>query len=107
MSADQQHDGEADGQPARRAGIEQHVQSILLAVITAAVLYLGSFVIGSREDAVRWGGQIAALTSEVSSLRSEIATMRNNYVGREEYRDHEARIRTLESGTRSSQIGNR
>lgn len=95
-----QHGEPAEEKPSRRVGIEQHVQSILLTVITAAVLYSGTFVIGAREDAVRFTAQIAALAAEVGALRVQLSAMQTNYTSREEYRDHEARIRMLESSTR-------
>lgn len=85
----------------KRAGIERHVQSILLAVITAIVLYSGTFVIGAREDAVRFTGQIAMLATEVAALRNQLQQMQGSYVVREEYRDHEQRLRVLEAQNRS------
>ena len=105
MSAD--HEQEDPSKPIRKMGIEQHVQSILLTVITAAVLYSGTFVIGAREDAVRFTAQIASLASEVAALRAQLAAMQTNYTSREEYRDHEARIRTLEQDSRvGRRLGN-
>lgn len=99
-SATLQRDGPMSGEdeaPTRAAGIERHVQSVLLATITAVVLYSGAFVIGAREDAVRFTGQIAMLASEVAALRTQLTQMQGNYVSREDYRDHEQRLRTLES----------
>lgn len=98
MSADQ-YDDQAEAQPPRKSVVEQHIQSILLAIITAAVLYSGTFVIGAREDSVRFTAQIAGLAAEVGALRVQLAAMQTNYTSREEYHDHEARIRTLESGS--------
>lgn len=83
--------------PTRAAGIERHVHSVLLAVITAVVLYSGAFVIGAREDAVRFTGQIAMLATEVAALRTQLSQMQGNYVSREDYRDHEQRLRALEA----------
>lgn len=80
----------------KRSLIEQHFQSVLLAIITAALIYSGTFVVQAREDAVRTAAQLAALTSEVAGLRNQIGVMQGNYVGREDYRDHEARLRHLE-----------
>ena len=86
-----------DETPTRAAGIERHIHSVLLAVITAVVLYSGAFVIGAREDAVRFTGQIAMLATEVAALRTQLSQMQGNYVSREDFRDHEQRLRTLES----------
>lgn len=82
--------------PPKRSLIEQHAQSVMLAVVTAAVLYSGSFVVQAREDSVRLAAQMASLTAEVSAMRAQIAVMQGNYMSREDYRDHEARIRHLE-----------
>lgn len=80
----------------RRSLIEQHAQSVLLAVITAALIYSGTFVVQAREDAVRSAAQLVALTAEVSALRGQLSVMQGNYIGRDDFRDHEARIRHLE-----------
>lgn len=77
--------------------LEQHAQSVLLAVITAALIYSGSFVLQAREDSVRTAAQLATLTSEVAALRVALTGMQSNYTNREDYRDHEVRIRQLES----------
>lgn len=82
----------------KRSVFEQHAQSVALAVITAAVLYSGSFVVKAREDAVLLAAQMSALTTEVAAMRAQIVVMQGNYVGREDFRDHESRIRQLERG---------
>lgn len=76
--------------------IERHLQSVLLALITAALLYSGSFVVQAREDAVRTAAQLAALTSEVAGLRSQLGVMQGSYVQRDDWKDHESRLRHLE-----------
>jgi hypothetical protein len=76
--------------------IERHIQSVLLALITAALLYSGSFVVQAREDAVRTAAQLTALTTEVSGLRAQLAVMQGSYVQRDDFRDHESRLRHLE-----------
>ena len=87
---------------ARGAGtLEKHVQTILLAVITAGIVGGAAFFIGAREDAVRFGAQISHLAAEVTAMRSEVALMRNSYVNRDEWRDHESRLRALEHRQRT------
>lgn len=76
--------------------IERHLQSVLLTLITAALLYSGSFVVQAREDAVRTAAQLAALTSEVAGLRSQLGVMQGSYVQRDDWKDHESRLRHLE-----------
>ena len=85
---------------AKRSVIEQHAHSVLLAVITAVVLYSGSFVVTAREESSRIAVQMVTLTSEVQALRAQIAVMQQAYVTREDFRDHENRVRALESAAR-------
>lgn len=84
------------GEERKRSLIEQHFQSVLLAVITAALLYSGTFVVQAREDAVRTAAQLAALTQEVAGLRAQLGVMQGSYVQRDDFRDHEVRLRHLE-----------
>ena len=88
--------GGEDPAPAKRSLIEQHFQSVLLAIITAALIYSGTFVVQAREDAVRTASQLAALTSEVAGLRLQVGVLQGSYVQRDDFRDHEARLRHLE-----------
>jgi len=85
---------------AKRSILEQHAQSVLLAVITAAVLFSGSFVVQVREDSVRIATQLTLLTGEVAALRAQLAVLQSNYIGRDDFRDHEGRIRELEKARR-------
>lgn len=80
----------------RRSIIERHLQSVLLAVITAVLLYMGQFVITSREESVRIATQLAVLTNEVAALRGQLSAMQTSYATREEWRDHETRLRAIE-----------
>lgn len=84
-------------QAPKRNVLEQHAQSVALAVITAAVLYSGSFVVQAREDSVLLTSQMASLTAEVAAMRAQMVVLQGNYVSREDYRDHEARLRHLEN----------
>lgn len=84
----------------KRSLIEQHFQSVLLAIITAALIYSGTFVVQAREDAVRTASQLAALTSEVAGLRSQLGVLQGSYVQRDDWKDHESRLRHLEGRTR-------
>ncbi len=84
-------------QAPKRNVLEQHAQSVALAVFTAAVLYSGSFVVQAREDSVRLTSQMASLTAEVAAMRAQMVVLQGNYVSREDYRDHESRLRHLEN----------
>jgi hypothetical protein len=70
----------------RKTALERHVQSILLSIVTAAVLYGGKFVVDQREQAARIETQIGMLLGEVNGARAQMADLR----------DHEYRLRALE-----------
>lgn len=89
-----------EGGRSKRSIIEQHAQSVLLVVISSALVYSGTFVVGAREDAVRTQTQLAALTQEVAAVRAQLAALQANYTTREDYRDHEMRLRQIESRVR-------
>lgn len=76
------------------------MHSFMLAIITAVVVYMGSFVLTTREEAVRSSGQMASLINEVTLLRVEQSAMRGNYVARQDFTDHEQRLRVLEARSR-------
>ncbi len=85
----------------KRPMLEQHLQSILLTIITAALLYSGSFVVQAREQSARIETQLAVLATEVSALRSQLAaiqTTQASFATRSELRDLEERMRALERG---------
>jgi predicted transcriptional regulator len=82
------------------AGIERHFQSFALTLITAAVLYMASFVVGAREEAAANRERLASISNQMSALQASLALMQANYVTREEWRDHEVRIRAGEAGDR-------
>lgn len=92
----------SDPKAESRSIFERHTQSVLLAVTTAAVLYSGSFVVQAKEDAARTSAQLAVLTTEVAGLRAQLAVMQTSFATRDDYRDHETRLRALESSARLS-----
>lgn len=92
-----------DNREEKRGVIERHFHSVALSLITAGIVYLGSFVVQAREDAVRSAAQqstttqqLVALTAEVAGLRGQLSAMQVAYVPRDDFKDHETRIRHLE-----------
>lgn len=93
----------SEDKEARRGVLERHFHTLALSLITAGVVYLGSFVVQAREDAVRSAAQqqtttqqLVALTAEVAGLRAQLSAMQVSYVPRDDFKDHETRIRHLE-----------
>ncbi len=81
-------------------GIERHFQSLALALITAAVLYMASFVVGAREEAAANRERLASISAQMATVQAQLTAIQGNFVTRDEWRDHETRVRTLEGQER-------
>lgn len=80
----------------RSSLLEQHAQSVLLVIISSALIYSGSFVVSAKEDAARVSAQLSTLTTEVAAMRAQMGVMQSSYINRDDFRDHESRLRHLE-----------
>ena len=87
-------------EPKDQGGIERHFQSLALALITAAVLYMASFVVGAREEAAANRERLAAISTQMAEVQRQLTAIQGNFVTRDEWRDHEARMRALEAVAR-------
>lgn len=76
--------------------MERHIQTILVSVLTGAILFAGSYVFNNKGDTAVLVTQIAALTAQVAELRSEVRSIRNDFATKDSVIDHENRIRNLE-----------
>lgn len=82
-----------------KGGIERHFQSLALALITAAVLYMASFVVGAREEAAANKERLASIAQQMAAVQFQLADIQGKFVVRDEWRDHEVRLRDLEQAT--------
>lgn len=90
MSAD-------DHPPAgRRSLIEQHIQTILIAVITGALFFAANYMFSDNEARGVQQGQLRVLTDQIIEMRGELRSLQNNYVRREEFKELETRLRSVE-----------
>lgn len=80
--------------------MERHVQTILVAMITGALMFLAGYVWTDNTNKTATKFQLEALTTQVSELRTEVRDIRQNFVRRDEFADHELRIRKLEQGVK-------
>lgn len=83
--------------PPTTSALERHFQSLALALITAAALFMASFVVGAKEEAAATRERLTSIGQQMTAVQSQLATMQANYVTRDEWRDHEERIRVTES----------
>lgn len=89
------------------AAWERHGQTIMIGVVMLLIGWVGRTVLDGQSKSVETSGQIALLTQQLGSFKDSTArdiaeikglvvAMQGNYVAREDFRDHEARIRALE-----------
>jgi len=90
-------------EPKREGGLERHFQSLALALITAAVLCMASFVVGAREEAAANRERLASISTQMATVQAQLTAIQGNFVTRDEWRDHETRVRALESQERRRQ----
>ena len=76
------------------------VTSFGAALLAAAVLYMASFVVGAREEAAANKERLASIAAQMQAVQSQLSAIQGNFVTREEWRDHETRVRVLESRDR-------
>lgn len=78
------------------AGLERHIQTIALFVITSVLAFTANTLWQQRTDNAVVSEQLKTLSQQIVELRADVKAMQGNYVTREDYRDHEGRIRALE-----------
>lgn len=82
----------------RKVGtVERHVQTILISIITGAILFVANYVFtDSKEKAVQ-GTQLEVLTRQVIEMRADIRSLQTDYASRTEMRALDERVRKLEN----------
>lgn len=95
-------------QQQKHAGMERHVQTILLSVITASILWFAASVAGLREDMARIQERLAQVTGDLTDATHAIKALANNSATKAEHdrdmarvgetlTDHERRLRRIET----------
>ena len=86
-----------EGEDRRATGtLERHVQTILISVVTGAIVFSASYFFNDKSEKAVLTTQMAALNQQVSELRGEVRAMQANFATKDNLIDHEARIRALE-----------
>jgi len=76
--------------------IEKHIQTILVSLITGAIVFASSYVFNDKSDKAVLASQLQSISTQVAELRSEVRGIQANFATKDSYTDHENRIRALE-----------
>ena len=83
--------------PISSANIERHIQTILISIVTGSIVFAATYFFNDKAEKAVTSQQLSTLTQQVIELRADIKAMQGNYVTKDDFHDHESRIRTLES----------
>lgn len=86
-----------DATTAKVAAWERHGQTILLAVMTATLMFTGRFMWGVNSQLTEIVSDNKHLALQVARLEGTVSTMQSNYITRNEFSPYAERIRNLES----------
>lgn len=76
--------------------LERHIQTILISIITAAILFSATFIFNTNKDGALIAQQVTQMTVQLNALSLKMDSMQTNYVTRAEFKDHEDRLRVIE-----------
>lgn len=80
---------------------ERHWQTIMLAVVTAALMFTGKFLWEANGKLAELVNENMHVSSQLHEIRGAMNAMQNSYITRNEFAPYVERLRTLESnGTR-------
>jgi predicted mannosyl-3-phosphoglycerate phosphatase (HAD superfamily) len=80
--------------------MERHFQTILISIITGAIIFAANYFYNDNRGKAVQQTQLEVLTAQVIEMRADLRALQTNYVKREELKDIDARIRELERRTR-------
>lgn len=82
------------------ANVERHIQTILISVITGALMFAANYFYSDNKSKAVQQTQLEVLTTQVIEMRSDLRALQTNYVKRDELKDLELRVRVLEGARR-------
>lgn len=80
----------------RKTALEQHIVTILVTIITAGVMFIGSLLWTYNNKITEFSVKMEYLAQTVLDLHTQIEGMNSNYVKKEDFKDLEIRVRKLE-----------
>jgi len=81
----------------RSATLERHVQTILVSLLTGAVMFAASYLFSDTSSKATSKVQLEVLTAQVVQLRVDIKALETSYVRRDDFAAQDARVRVLEA----------
>lgn len=78
------------------ANMERHIQTILISVITGALMFAANYFYNDNRSKAVQQTQLEVLTAQVIEMRADLRSLQTNYVKRDEFKDIEMRLRDLE-----------
>ena len=84
--------------------LEQHIQTIMIAVVTGAIMWMGSYFFTDKAEKAVLANEVSTISRQLSSLQAELKEvktelqfLRSGFVTRDQFQDHEERLRLLEA----------
>lgn len=87
--------------PGNPAGtLERHVQTILISIVTGALIFAASYFYNDNKDKALSKSQLEVLTVQVFEMRADVKSLQLNVVRPDEVRDLQRRVLDLERETK-------
>ena len=77
--------------------MERHFQTIMISVITGAIIFAANYFYNDNKSNAVQQTQLQVLTGQVIEMRADLRAMQNNYVSRAEFAVHEQRLQAIEA----------
>lgn len=84
--------------------MERHIQTIMIALITGSIVFAATYFFNDNSSKAVLVNQLNQLSTQLQELRGDVRNMQNQLVPKEQYNDHEIRLRALEK--KSESVGN-
>ncbi len=76
--------------------LESHIQTILISIITAALVFAATYFYNDNKDKALNKSQLEVLTVQVFEMRADVKSLQLNVVRPDEVRDLQRRVLDLE-----------
>ena len=76
--------------------LESHIQTILISIITAALVFAATYFYNDNKDKALSKSQLEVLTVQVFEMRADVKSLQLNVVRPDEVRDIQRRVLDLE-----------
>lgn len=81
----------------RRVGsMERHIKTILIAVITGAIFFVGNFIFAQNSKSAAQVTTLEFISTQIVEIRGDLRALQASSVSRKEYEGLETRVQGLE-----------